>query len=63
MGGPVDRWFLVACLAVVGGGVLAFLRIVTNEIELVEKEVDHLRRREQAKKRRPPAEVIDAAAA
>ena len=54
----MGNWRLVACLSVVGVGVLAFLRIVSNEIDMVEKEADYLRRREMSKKRPASDDVV-----
>ena len=47
----MGNWRLVACLGAVGVGVLAFLRIVSNEIDVIEKEAEYLRKREIARKR------------
>ena len=48
----MGNWLMVACLGTVGAGVLAFLRLVSNEIGVVEKEAAWLRKAELAKRRR-----------
>ena len=54
----MGKWSLISCLGVAAAGVLAFLRLVANEIAVVEHEADYLRKRELAKKRPSQAEVV-----
>lgn len=61
----MGNWFLVASLGVVATGALAFLRLVSNEIGVVEKEAAYLRKIEISKQKRPAFEdavVVEPAA-
>ncbi len=54
----MGNWFLVACLGTAGAGVLAFLRLVSNEIDVVEREAAWLRKAELSKRRRAQEDAI-----
>ena len=56
-------WFLIACLLAATVGVLTFLRIVCNEIDAAGREVESFRKRELAKQRPNPDEVVTASRA
>ena len=54
----MGNWSLIAYLGTAAVGVLAFLRLVSNEIQVVEKEAAFLHRKELAKKRRVEEEKM-----
>ncbi len=59
----MGKWLWVSCLGVVSLGVLSFLRVVSNEIYVIEQEAQYLRKKELANKRSPQkdARLKDAA--
>ena len=52
----MGSWSLVFCSIVAGLAVLLFLRLVSIEIDLVEKEAEFRRRSEKAKRQRDQEE-------
>ena len=48
----MGNWSLITYLGTAAAGALAFLRLVSNEIHIVEKEAAFLHRKELSKKRR-----------
>jgi len=60
----MGNWSLASCLGVTAVGVLAFLRLVANEIAVVEHEADHLRKRALTKKGpQPEGDAVELSAA
>jgi hypothetical protein len=56
----MGNWFLAAGVGAVAIGALAFLRVVSNELEAIEQETDFIRKKELAKKHPVQEEVITA---
>ena len=53
----MDKWSLIAYLGTATVGVLSFLRLVSNEIDVVERESVALRTTEVNKHKAPMGEV------